>query len=107
MPDCIRECKQPWLDDCLQSCIHECAELNDARRREPVFGTKRPTKPEMVSIVDAVEVALASIVHRWDDGVAPELRDEVNTKARLPLLAILIAMEVRGVSRAYGARIIR
>ena len=66
---------------------------------------KTLTRREIVAVVDGVEVALASIVHRWTDGVAPEIRDEVNVNARLPLLHILIAMGVRGAS-SYGERIV-
>lgn len=65
----------------------------------------RPKKHEIVTVVDTVEAALADIVHRWDDGVTPEIRDEVNTLARIPLLNILIAMGLRGSSE-YGSRII-
>ncbi|WP_428484916.1 hypothetical protein [Rhodopila sp.] len=67
---------------------------------------KRPSAPrppkrsEILDRMDEVEAALLSIVRRWQDGVAPELRDEINVKAREPLLRMLI----RAGRRPHAAR---
>ncbi|WP_428484915.1 hypothetical protein [Rhodopila sp.] len=50
----------------------------------------RPRRSDILDKTDEVEAALLSIVRRWQDGVAPELRDEINVKAREPLLRMLI-----------------
>ncbi|WP_428485982.1 hypothetical protein [Rhodopila sp.] len=60
------------------------------------FATKRTTAPrppkrsEILDVMDRVETALLSIVRRWQDSVAPELRDEINVAAREPLLQMLL-----------------
>ena len=49
-----------------------------------------PSKAELLDLMESAEAVLSDIVHRWHDGVPPELRDELNTLARTPLLQILI-----------------
>jgi len=61
----------------------------------PAKMSVKPTKPEILSTIDSVETALTSMVHRWQDGIPAEVRDEINTQAREPLLTILIRAGVR------------
>lgn len=56
---------------------------------------RKPSKPHILSVVDEVETALTSMVHRWQDGIPPEVRDEINVLAREPLLKLLILTGIR------------
>ena len=60
---------------------------------------QRPTRDQILDLMETVEVILTAIVHRWHDGVPPEIRDEVNTLPRAPLLQMLIQARRRPIAR--------
>ena len=77
------------------------------RRPSPGFpappGRRRPTRDELLDLMVTLEFVLTDIVHRWHDGgVPPEIRDEVNTRARSPLLRMLIRARRRPFPRSMG-----
>jgi hypothetical protein len=59
----------------------------------------RLTLRETLDILDLVVTNLASIMSRWQDGVAPELRAEIMLHAHDPLLRLLLRARRRPLPR--------
>ena len=55
----------------------------------------QPNKKEMLAALDAVEIALSSMMRRWQDGIPPKVRDEIAQIYR-PVLLLLIRAKRRG-----------
>lgn len=49
-----------------------------------------PSKPELLDLLERIEVALSSMMTRWQDGIPAEVRAEIMTEAYEPVLRILI-----------------
>jgi hypothetical protein len=60
---------------------------------------RSPTKREILDGLEAVEVALSSMMRRWQGGISPELRAEIMIEAYEPVLHILLHAERRGHKR--------
>ena len=52
----------------------------------------------MLDELEAVEIALSSVVRRWENGPSPEIREEIMLEAYEPVLHLLIRTERRGRS---------
>lgn len=50
----------------------------------------RLTLREVLDVLELVEVNLSSMMRRWQDGIPPEVRDEISTEAYHPILQLLI-----------------
>jgi hypothetical protein len=51
--------------------------------------------------LEAVEIALSSLVRHWEDGPSPEIREEIMLEAYEPVLHLLIRTERRGQKRPW------
>lgn len=49
-----------------------------------------PSKPELLDLLDQLELTLGNMMRRWDDGILPEVRAEIMTQAYEPVLHVLI-----------------
>lgn len=49
-----------------------------------------PSKPELLDLLDRLELTLGNMMRRWEDGILPETRAEIMTEAYEPVLHILI-----------------
>jgi hypothetical protein len=58
-----------------------------------------PTKREILDGLEALEVALSSMMRRWQCGIPPEIRAEIMIEAYEPVLHILLRAERRGHKR--------
>jgi hypothetical protein len=59
----------------------------------------KPTKREILDGLEGVEIALSSMMRRWQGGVPAEIRAEIMTEAYEPGLHILLRAERRGHKR--------
>ena len=57
------------------------------------------TKPEILDVLEQVEVALSSMMTRWQDGIPAEIRAEIMTEAYEPVLRMLIRSRRRPLAR--------
>jgi hypothetical protein len=60
---------------------------------------RRPTLREVLDEMEAVEIALSSMIRRREDHISEELRVEIMMQAYEPVLHILIRTERRGHKR--------
>lgn len=58
-----------------------------------------PSKPELLDLLDALEVKMSDLMRRWDDGVAPEIRAEIMVELYEPTLRLLIRARRRPLPR--------
>jgi hypothetical protein len=61
-----------------------------ARPRIPKPIGRPPTRNELLDMLDAIETAAAEMVGRWWNGIAAEVRVELDKKIRTPALRMLI-----------------
>jgi hypothetical protein len=60
---------------------------------------RQPTKREVLDGLEAVEIALSSMMRRWQGGIPAEVRAEIMTEAYEPVLYLLIRTQRRGQKR--------
>jgi hypothetical protein len=65
---------------------------------------RRPTLREVLDELEAVEIALSSVVRRWEDGPSAEIREEIMLEAYEPVLHLLIRTERRGQKQRWPRR---
>jgi hypothetical protein len=58
---------------------------------------RQPTKREVLDGLEAVEIALSSMMRRWQGGIPAEVRAEIMTEAYEPVLHLLIRTQRRGL----------
>lgn len=67
--------------------------------RLPHNPLRRPTVAELLELLEAQEIALHSIMTRWEDGVPAELRAEVMVQIYEPALHMLMRAKRRPIPR--------
>jgi hypothetical protein len=65
---------------------------------------RRLTLREVLDEMEAVEIALSSMMRRWQDGPSPEIREEIMLEAYEPVLHLLIRTERRGQKQRWPRR---
>jgi hypothetical protein len=58
-----------------------------------------PNRREILDELEAVEIALSSMMRRWQGGISPEIRAEIMIEAYEPVLHLLLRTERRGHKR--------
>jgi hypothetical protein len=66
---------------------------------------RRPTLREVLDELEAVEIALSSMMRRWQDGPSPDIRAEIMTEAYEPVLHLLIRAERRRAKAQVGTAV--
>lgn len=54
-----------------------------------------PTKPQLLDLLDGLELSLGNMMRRWENGIPPETRAEIMTEAYEPVLHMLIRAKRR------------
>lgn len=54
-----------------------------------------PTKPQLLDLLDRLELTLSNMMRRWTNGILPEIRAEIMTEAYEPVLRMLIRAKRR------------
>lgn len=67
-------------------------------RFPPPLG-RPPTREEILDMMETLELVLGDMMRRWENGILPETRAEIMTKAYEPVLQILIRTRRRPVPR--------
>jgi hypothetical protein len=60
----------------------------------------RPNRRQILNEMEFVEIALSSMMRRWEGGISAEVRAEIMTEAYEPVLRLLIRSERRGHKRS-------
>jgi hypothetical protein len=61
-----------------------------------------PSKPQLLAVLEVAEIALSSMIRRWEDGIPAEVRVEIMTEVYEPILRVLIGSRRRGQSLGGG-----